>query len=140
MDVLEEAPNHIHEAICLGRTDIVKTLLAEVKAILKAQSPKTQDVDESFDTFLNLKHKNNRTFLHQAVKLRQRDVMRALLQEGGDASIKCKTEGADGDIGVEENALEAARRLIGTPNEEVAENSFTQIFGEVLLQATAASR
>ena len=140
MDMLEEAANHIHEAISLGRTDIVKTILAEVKATLKAQSPKNQDIDEAFDTFLNRKHKNNRTFLHQAVKLRQRDVMRALLQEGGDPSIKCKTEGADGDIRVEENALEAARKLIGTPNEEVSDNSFTQIFGDVLLQATAASR
>ena len=69
MSLLTEAVNPILESITLGRTDILKTLLEEVKASIKKQDPEA-DLSAAFLAFVNeprppLKH----TFLRLAVKV-----------------------------------------------------------------------
>ena len=133
---MEEAASHIHEAILHGRTDIVKLLLAEVKSILKSKYD-SEKLSEEFDTFINKTWNNSSTFLHQATIEGQRDIIRALLQEGGDPSVKCTT--TKEDISYEENALEAAKR-VDTTKETKSLNGLCHVFEEMLFQATASSR
>ena len=132
---MEDAASHIHEAILHGRTDIVKILLAEVKTTLKSIHDEEKLKDE-FDIFINKTWCNSTTFLHLATLEGRRDIIRALLQEGGDPSVKCKTVG---DETLKENALETAKRL----DDISAANSLTGLshaFEEIMFQATASSR
>lgn len=95
-----EAVGPIMESISLGRTDIVKTLLEEVK--------KNSLNDAEFKSFLNQVHDDDGTFLHHASKAswwgikgwvwtngfllknqdNQQDIILALLQLGADPSVK----------------------------------------------------
>ena len=140
--MLEDAATHIYEAILHGRTDIVKMLIAEVRTGLKSQYPNKVMLDVEFDTFLNSKHNDATTFLHQAVLSRQRDVMRALLQDGADPSVICKVWDTDdeNESGDGENALQASVKLNNMSDEDNGKNCFTRVFGEILFQATASSR
>ena len=132
---MEDAASHIHEAILHGRTDIVKLLLAEVKTTLKSNHDE-EKLKEEFDIFMNTTWCNSTTFLHLATMEGRRDIIRALLQEGGDPSVKCNIHS---DETSKENALDTAKRLDDTS----ASNSLTGLshaFEEMMFQATASSR
>ena len=132
---MEDAASHIHEAILHGRTDIVKLLLAEVKTTLKSNHDE-EKLKEEFDIFMNTTWCNSTTFLHLATTEGRRDIIRALLQEGGDPSVKCKIHN---DETLRENSLDTAKRLDDTS----ATNSLTGLshaFEEMMFQATASSR
>ena len=132
---MEDAASHIHEAILHGRTDIVKELLSQVKATLKVNYDE-EKLKEEFDIFINKTWCNSTTFLHQATIEGRRDIIRALLQEGGDPSMKCKN---DGDGAAEENSLDAAKRLDDVSGAS-SFNRLSHVFEEMLFQATASSK
>ena len=133
---MEEAASHIHEAILHGRTDIVKELLSQVKATLKVNYDE-EKLKEEFDIFINKTWCNSTTFLHQATIEGRRDIIRALLQEGGDPSLKCRND--DGDEAAEENALDAAQRLDDISG-ATSLNGLSHVFEEMMFQATASSK
>ena len=130
---MDEAASHINEAILHGRTDIVKILLAEVKTTLKSTS-ENESPNEQFDAFLNKTWDDGSTFLHQATLENQRDIVRALLQEGADPSVKC-TLGKEQPTS-EENAFQAAKQI----DDKSTTNSgrgLCHVFEEMFFQATA---
>ena len=129
---MDEAASHVSEAILHGRTDIVKILLAEVKTTLKSSSE-----NEDFDSFLNRTWQNGITFLHQATLENHRDIVRALLQEGADPSVKCLKPNEQNTT--EENAFQAAKRI----DDKLPTSSgrgLCHVFEEMFFQATALSR
>ena len=129
---MDDAASHISEAILHGRTDIVKILLKEVQNTLKASAE-----DDEFDKFLNKIWEEGSTFLYQATIENQRDILRALLQEGADPSVKCTL--TNDQTPSEENAFEAAKRI----DDNSTENSgrgLCHVFEEMCFQATALSR
>ena len=134
---MEDAASHIYEAILHSRTDIVKILLNEVKTILKSRCDDNKKIEKEFDLFLNTKWDSTCTFLHQAVLKSQRDIIRALLQEGADPSLTCLS--VNTEAGLEENALQAAVRL-----DKVSEvdplHGISHAFEEMFFQATASSK
>ena len=129
---MDEASSHIYEAILHGRTDIVKILLAEVKTALKSSSD-----NENFDSFLNKIWDNGTTFLHQATLENQRDIVRALLQEGANPSVICRIE--NNQTSDKENAFQAARR-IDDKSPTSSGWGLCHVFEEMFFQATALSR
>ena len=132
---MEDAASHIREAILHGRTDIVKILLAEVNTTLKSNNDE-EKLKEEFDIFINKTWCDSTTFLHLATTEGRRDIIRALLQEGADPSVKCNKHG---DETLTENALDAAKRL----DDISGANSLTGLshaFEEMMFQATASSR
>ena len=134
---MEGAASHIEEAILHGRTDIANLLISKVKATLKSEYGDS-NFEDAFDTFMNSKYTNSTTFLHQAVLLSHRDLIRTLLQEGADPSVICEIS-SDSDSVITENALQTAMRL----NAALEANSlsgFSHVFGEMLFQATASSK
>ena len=134
---MEDAASHIYEAILHSRTDIVKILLNEVKTILKSRCDDNEKVEKEFDLFLSTKWDSACTFLHQAVLKGQRDIVRALLQEGADPSLKCPS--VDTEAGLEENALQAAIRL-DKVSEVDSLHGISHVFEEMFFQATASSK
>ena len=129
---MDDAASHISEAILHGRTDIVKILLKEVQNTLNV----TADEDE-FDKFLNKIWEEGSTFLYQATIENQRDILRALLQEGADPSVKCSL--SNDQTPSEENAFEAAKRIDNNSADESG-RGLCHVFEEMFFQATALSR
>ena len=134
---MEDAASHIYEAILHSRTDIVKILLNEVQTTLKSTCNDSEKVNSEFDIFINTKWDSTCTFLHQAVVKGQRDIIRALLQEGADPSEKCLSVNAE--AGLEENALQAAIRLDKVSDVDPL-NGISHVFEEMFFQATASSK
>ena len=134
---MEDAASHIYEAILHGRTDIVKILLNEVKTTLKSTCNDSEKVNSEFDIFINTKWDSTCTFLHQAVVKGQRDIIRALLQEGADPSEKCLS--VNTEAGLEENALQAAIRLDKASDVDPL-HGISHVFEEMFFQATASSK
>ena len=129
---MDDAASHISEAILHGRTDIVKILLKEVQNTLKSTAE-----DDEFDKFLNRIWDDGKTFVYQATIENQRDILRALLQEGADPSVKCTL--TNDQTPSEENAFEAAKRI----DDNSTDNSgrgLCHVFEEMFFQATALSR
>ena len=134
---MEDAASHIYEAILHSRTDIVKILLNEVQTTLKSTCHDNEKVDNEFDLFINTKWDSTCTFLHQAVVKGQRDIIRALLQEGADPSEKCLS--VNTEAGLEENALQAAIRLDKASDVDPL-HGISHVFEEMFFQATASSK
>ena len=134
---MEDAASHIYEAILHSRTDIVKILLNEVKTTLKSTCNDNEKVHSEFDLFINTKWDSTCTFLHQAVVKGQRDITRALLQEGADPSEKCLS--VNKETGLEENALQAAIRLDKVSDVDPL-HGVSHVFEEMFFQATASSK
>ena len=134
---MEDAASHIYEAILHSRTDIVKILLNEVKTALKSTCNDSEKVNSEFDIFINTKWDSTCTFLHQAVVKGQRDIIRALLQEGADPSEKCLS--VNTEAGLEENALQAAIRLDKASDVDPL-HGISHVFEEMFFQATASSK
>ena len=89
------------------------------------------------DLFINTKWDSTCTFLHQAVVKSQRDIIRALLQEGADPSVECLS--VNTDAGLEENALQSAIRLDKVSDVDPL-HGISHVFEEMFFQATALSR
>ena len=134
---MDDAASHILEAILHGRTDIVKLLLAEVRKSISADIDKKHKLEEEFDTFVNTKWSDSRTFLQEAVIQGHRDIIRTLLNEGGDPSVICKITNAEATF--EENALQTAKRLDDSSGTNSL-NGLSHVFEEMLFQVTASSR
>lgn len=113
--MLDEAIHHIREAIMLGRTDILKKLLEEVKSTIKKDH---ENEPEAFSAFINENHGQLGTYLHEAVKHGKKDVVRALLQEGADPGAFDESNESSVDV--------------------IATDEMAQVFADVLFQATAA--
>ena len=134
---MEDAASHIYEAILHSRTDIVKILLNEVKTTLKSTCNDNDKVEREFDLFINTKWDSTCTFLHQAVVKSQRDIIRALLQEGADPSVECLS--VNTEAGLEENALQSAIRLDKVSDVDPL-HGISHVFEEMFFQATASSK
>lgn len=98
MAMLDEAAKHLHEGIALGRTDIIKTLLEEVRASLAIEADPTaagtsatrqssayrvtmvcffiegKNLSALYRDFLSRVRGPKGTFLHEAVQVRHRGI------------------------------------------------------------------